>query len=181
MFPLFATEDAHFIQSDDYFISDKPLGDNAWIHIYLAKLVNSNSPKGDAQFMRVGDGKKIWTKNFYTTRIANKNELKLGMKVTMLDASEDDIYHAPKTKEEARKGSWFMAVITDMSDLYKDYVTVSGGYKVSLNAIRVLIKDNTETGSSTDTGDNVEQPQPAPQAPAPPQPQRAPGKVMKLR
>ena len=144
LFPVMAAEDVHFIQPDDYFISDSALGDHAWIPVHLAKMINANSPKGDAQFMRVKDGKKLWTKNFYTTRIAQKSDLKLGVKMIALDTSEDGIYRAPKTKQEARTVPWFLAVITDTSDLYKDYVTVSGGYKVNINAMRILIKDNSE-------------------------------------
>jgi hypothetical protein len=35
--------------------------------------------------------------------------------------------------------NWFMAKITDISDLYKGYVTVSGGYKVNPKNLRVLV------------------------------------------
>jgi hypothetical protein len=33
-----------------------------------------------------------------------------------------------------------MAKITDMSDRHKGYVTVSGGYKISLENIRIAVK-----------------------------------------
>jgi hypothetical protein len=33
-----------------------------------------------------------------------------------------------------------MAKITDISDLFKGYVTVSGGYKVKINNLRAITK-----------------------------------------
>jgi len=140
---LFAEDDDHFIQPDDYFISNDDFKSQAWIRVTLAKMKTppSAATKNEAEFMQVLDGKDIWTKYYWSTRIAGSEELKIGAVVIMLDQSGDEgVYRAPENKDEARQVSWFMAKITDMSDLYKGYVTVSGGYKVDPKAIRVIVK-----------------------------------------
>lgn len=49
----------------------------------------------------------------------------------------------PQEKSEARQGHWFLAVITDTSDLFKNQVTTSGGYKVATRNIRINIDEKS--------------------------------------
>lgn len=73
--------------------------------------------------------------------MALKDELKIGLQVIVPELiGGNGLYRAPDTKEEARNGAWFVAKITDVPDMYKGYVTVSGGYKVAFDALRVAIK-----------------------------------------
>lgn len=135
-------DDSHFIQPDDYFIQRHGLEGHTWIWVELAKMVNapSGSTKGEGEFMKVRDGKNYWTSHYWQTRIASQNELRLGLVVIAFnDYRRHDVYGAPEKKDRARGGSWFMAKITDTSDLYKGYVTVSGNYKVSLHNLRVIV------------------------------------------
>jgi hypothetical protein len=136
-------DDEHFIQSDDYFVQKHALENHAWMYVDLAKAVtlpNSDS-KWEGEFMKIKDGQNYWTKFHWRTRIASKDELRLGMHlIAFNDNTRDGVYRAPDKKERARGGSWFYAKITDMSDLYKGYVTVSGNYKVGLNNIRLLLR-----------------------------------------
>jgi hypothetical protein len=139
----FAEDDDHFIQSDDYFISSTPYGNQTWIYVYIAKMVAPPTvqTKGQGQFMQVIDGKKLWTKYFWVTRIATESDIKIGQEVIALDvADEDGVYRVPENKEEARTTNWYMARITDVSDLFKGYVTVSGGYKINVDALRIAEK-----------------------------------------
>lgn len=136
-------DDNHFIQGDDYFIQRHGLEGHTWIWVELAKMVNapSGSTKGEAEFMKVRDGKNYWTSHYWQTRIASQNDLRLGLHVIAFnDHRRNDVYGAPEKKDRARGGSWFMAKITDTSDLYKGYVTVSGNYKVSLQNLRVIVR-----------------------------------------
>lgn len=135
-------DDSHFIQPDDYFIQRHGLEGHTWIWVELAKMVNapSGNTKGEGEFMKVRDGKNYWTSHYWQTRIASQNELRLGLVVIAFnDHRRNDVYGAPEKKDRARGGSWFMAKITDTSDLYKGYVTVSGNYKVSLQNLRVIM------------------------------------------
>lgn len=137
----FADEDSHFIQSNDYFISDQPMGSNEWIYVVLAKMVTppSAATKGEGEFFKVVDGNNIWTKHYWKTGIAQKSEIHLGTVVICSEAhSDNDIYKAPEAKDSARGGSWFMAKVTDMSDLYKGFLTVSGGYKIAPDNLRIV-------------------------------------------
>lgn len=140
--PVRTGEDSHYIQPDDYFVQRHGLEGHAWIWVELAKMVNSPAAhtKGEGEFMKVRDGKNYWTGHFWQTRIASQSELRLGLVVVAFnDHHRNDGYDAPDRKDHARGGSWFMAKITDMSDMYKGYVTVSGNYKVTLRNLRVLV------------------------------------------
>lgn len=137
------TDDEHYIQPDDYFVQHHGLEKHAWIYVELAKAVTvpSSDTKGEGEFMKVRDGQNYWTKHYWRTRIASKEELKLGLHVIAFNNNHrDGVYRAPDKKSKARGGAWFYAKITDMSDMFKGFVTVSGNYKVGLKNIRVPIQ-----------------------------------------
>ena len=145
-----AIDDDHFIQKDDYFVSDHPLEKQSYIYVTLSKMVTEPSEltKGEAEFFKIADGSNMWSKHFYQTRIIQKGELRLGTKVIIFEGHrrENGIYFAPEKKEEARGRAWFLAKVTDLSDLYRGYVTVSGNYKVSPKNLRIILP--TTTGST---------------------------------
>ncbi|MFB5652762.1 hypothetical protein ACE5IS_19135 [Leptospira wolffii] len=150
LFPLalFAEEDAHYIQPDDFFVSREEYKDQTYINVYIAKELTPASPtktKGEGEFLQVTDGKKLWTKNFYLTRIATDKDLKIGTNVIMFDMGTEDGYRPPQSKDEARTGNWFLAKITDVSDMFKGIITVSGGYKIQKEAVRVILPKATVT------------------------------------
>jgi hypothetical protein len=138
--PAEASDDEHYIQQDDFFVSAEPQGQNSWIYVKLAKMVTppTTKTKKEAEFYQIIDGNKLWTRHYWKTRQAGKGELKLGTVVVAFDKQgENEVYVAPESKEESRGGSWFLAKITDVSDLYKGFVTVSGNYKVNIGNLRV--------------------------------------------
>jgi hypothetical protein len=101
----------------------------------------STASKDEGEFMTVRDGQNLWSSHIWQSRIAAKNELKLGMHIIAFnDNHQNDIRQAPKKKDSARGGGWFYAKITDMSDMYKGYVTVSGNSKVGLGNIRIPLR-----------------------------------------
>lgn len=137
-----AAGDAHFVQAEDYFVSDKTLGSNTWIRCDLAKMVTAPGPqtKNEGKFMRISDGKEIWTRHYWSTRIAAKADIRLGAIVIAFDMQgNESVYRAPENLEEAQTNAWFMAKITDTSQLHKGYVMVSGGYKVDVENLRVAV------------------------------------------
>lgn len=138
-----AIDDIHYIQDDDYFISQVPYSGKSWMYVDLAKMLEKGKieTKWEAKFIKVSDGEETYSKYYWSTRIALKEELKVGLQVIVPElVGENDVYRAPESKEEARSTAWFTAKVTDISDMYKGYVTVSGGYKISTNALRVAIK-----------------------------------------
>jgi hypothetical protein len=141
--PVPGIDDEHFIQKDDYFVQKHGLDTNAWIYVDLAKMVTppSAETKREAEFMIVRDGQNYWTRHFWKTRIASKNELKLGLHVIAFnDNNVENVYKAPDKKDSARGGAWFYAKITDTSDMFRGFVTVSGNYKVGVSNLRVIVK-----------------------------------------
>lgn len=142
--PLIAQEDEdeHYIPGDEYFVANEKFS-LPWKYVYLAKILKpaSKETKNEAQFMLVSSGEEMWTKFYYKTRKIAESEIKIGLEVICCEASDDEgVYRAPEDKDEARSANWFMAKITDLSDQYKGYVTVSGDYKVRLNNMRVVVK-----------------------------------------
>jgi hypothetical protein len=136
-------EDDQYIQADDYFISDDAFTSQAWIWVSLSKMVTppTESSKKEAEFMKVTDGNKVWTKYYYKSVIAMKSDLKLGTVIIGFnDNNRDDIYMPPDSKTSARGGAWFLGKITDLTDLYKGFVTIAGNYKLSPKNLRVLVK-----------------------------------------
>ena len=171
---LAALDDVHFLQPDDFFIADSQLGQHSYIYIHLAKMITApkSATRDEGEFMKVQNGQMKWTANIWQSRIAVPEELKLGQNILMFhDNNVDNIYRAPKRKDQARGGAWWYARITDMTDTYKGYVTVSGNYKVALSAIRIPIPF---TGAETTSVAPVAAPAPAPKAEPKPEPKPEP-------
>lgn len=139
--PLFAEDDDHYINSDHYFITKQKLT-QGWIYVTLATLKTAATPqtKNEAEFITVRDGEEIWTRYYYKTRIAEQKEIKIGLEVIACEIGDGEVYRMPENKDEALQSGWFMAKVTDVSDLFKGYVTVSGGYKIKLDNMRVVVK-----------------------------------------
>lgn len=138
-----AIDDDHFIQKDDYFVASKPLDKSTYVYVSVCKMVTEPSArsKGEAEFFKVADGSNLWSKFYYQTAIAQDGDIKLGVPVIIFEGRrEKGVYQAPESKEDARGHAWFMAKVTDLSDMYRGYVTVSGNYKVSLKDLRVVQK-----------------------------------------
>ena len=137
-----SAEDEHYIDDEHYFIAKEKLT-GAWMYVTLAtmKTPATVETKNEAEFLTVNSGEELWTKFYYKTRVLKKDEIKKGVVVISLEAGDEDgAYRAPENKDEAIGGTWFMAKITDLSDMYKGFVTVSGGYKVRLDNMRVVVK-----------------------------------------
>jgi len=137
-----ATGDEHFIDADVVFISKDPFKGSGWIYVQTAKVVTppSSNTKNEGEYMIISSGEQIWTKNSWKTRIAREKELKIGLVVIAFENNQDGVYSVPENKADALSHNWFMAKITDMSDKYRGYVTVSGGYHISLENMRVSVK-----------------------------------------
>lgn len=138
-----AEEDAHFIESDNYFIADEAFKNQDWIYVHLAKMLTKATvqTKMEAEFIKASDGTNTWTKYYWKTTMASKADLRPGTEVIVFEKGDDKgIYQGPENSDEAKTGSWFMARITDISNLYKGYVILSGGYKAGPASIRVLLR-----------------------------------------
>ncbi|MBI5047480.1 MAG: hypothetical protein HZB54_00825 [Deltaproteobacteria bacterium] len=135
------SEDRHWIQPDDYFISERPY-EHGWIYVSLAKMKQSSTAKtkGEAQFFRLHDSKDLWIKYFWKTRFAEETDIQIGALVICFEGNNrDNIYRAPENKNSARAANWFMGRVTDTSDLYKGAVRIDT-YSCSPEAIRVPIQ-----------------------------------------
>lgn len=135
--------DIHYIQPTDFFYMEEPFGNTEWEAVKLGKLVTAPSPetKNQAQFMSVSSGVTEWAKWWAVTRIATRADLQLGTEVIFFDTyGENSVIRAPENNQEARSDSWAISRITDVSELFKGYVMVGGGYKVSEQNLRVIVK-----------------------------------------
>ena len=135
--------DSHYIQSDDYFVASEPLGKNEWIYVKIGKMLTPASPetKNQAKFFMIENGNEEWMPYWIKTQIATKANYVQGTLVVVFnDNSREDVYMGPTDTQQARSGSWFLATITDTSEIFKGHVIVSGGYKIGLNNMRIIIR-----------------------------------------
>jgi hypothetical protein len=135
--------DIHYIEEDDFFVSEVPLEKNPYMPVKTAKMINppTRESKMQAQFILTSDGSQLWTKDYYTTKVANVEGLKPEMEVICFEGKSDTgIFTAPLNEDEKRNGTWFMARIADMSSIGEGYIILSNDYKVSLDNIRVITK-----------------------------------------
>ena len=133
--------DSQFIRADEYFATVKPVKGSGVTDIMIAKMLAppSDATKGEAQFMDSHKGAEFWTRNFWKTRPANQDDLKLGTTVIYWGRyAKDHVYFAPRNEKEARNVTWKLNKITDVSDLFKGEVTVAGNKRVSIDSIRVI-------------------------------------------
>lgn len=138
-----AAEDAHFIADDIYFVSEQALGGEPWINAYPARMTSppTKKTKGEAEFMKVGDGSKLWTKHFWKTRIGSPDEVKNGTLIISYERENEQGYTVPpENKSDAFNVLWFLTKVTDKSTLYKGYLTTSKDVKVGKDCIRVILK-----------------------------------------
>src|SRR5687768_11026904 len=73
-------EDQHWFSSDDYLVSSER-ATNAEIDSHVAKMMEppSAATKSEARFL-VSNGKTLWTATYYRSRVAQPNELAVGMR-----------------------------------------------------------------------------------------------------
>jgi serine/threonine protein kinase len=133
-------EDRHWIQPDDYFISETPWNQGSK-NVHLAKLTQpATPPSNEARFFRLDNSREIWTANHWKTRPAEPSELALGTFVLCFNGNaRDQLYNPPANKDAARTGSWFLGKVTDTSDASKGWVRVASS-KCMLDAIRIAVR-----------------------------------------
>jgi hypothetical protein len=136
--------DQHYVSADsEYFVADQDYN-GGWQWVVLARMLRpaSDTTHGEAQFISLGGnktaGERFWSRYFWKTRVAKPDDLKVAKVVFCADLGEGEIYRAPRSRQETLENRWWMATITDVSDLYKQEVRV-GEYRVNVNAMRVVV------------------------------------------
>lgn len=134
--------DKHFVYADEVFVDDQPFTGEGYHYVQLAKVKQAPTAesKGQGQYFPLVTGKELWTSHAWTSRIAVPADMVLGQTVIVFnDNNKDSVYHAPDEKKQARTGGWFICRITDVSDLFKQQVTVAGHYTTSTGNLRIAI------------------------------------------
>lgn len=138
--------DVHFLQADEYLVQEKGFkGGSGWERAWLAKLLTpaSTETKGEAEFFVIAGprkGEKLWTKHYCRTRPASKEDVKLGAVLYHYDHGTDEhgVYVSPRDREHLLEADWFVGTITDTSNLYKGFASLSE-YKVRPVGLRIPI------------------------------------------
>lgn len=140
--PPGATGDVHYIQADDYFVYNEPLGSQHWDRVWLGKMLAPATPetRNMAHFLIVQSGTSDWYSYWVKTRPAVTSDLVIGKEVFFFDVQNgnDDEYTPPESNQEARSYDWAHSRIVDVADAYRGFVLVGGGLKIALNNIRVV-------------------------------------------
>ena len=136
-----AAIDQHFIYADEVFIDDKAYPGEGWSYVELAKVLqlpNAES-RGQGKYFPIVKGKEVWTAHAWSSRPIAANEITLGQTVIVCnDNQREGVYLPPAGKKDARTGGWFIGRITDVSDLFKNQVTVAGHYTIATSNLRVV-------------------------------------------
>jgi hypothetical protein len=112
-----------------------------WLNVSIAKMKEPAGPEGEALFFVIHDGADVRSAHFYRTRPAVKGDLVLGTLLICFDHNKKGkVYQAPRDKDNARPGGWWLARITDLSDLDKGYATLAGSYHCAPDALRAIVK-----------------------------------------
>jgi len=127
-------EDAHFVQTGHWVAGNNPLPDKNLTYVQISVPV-SPFDGGTGKFMSVYNGVIMDTAHAWQTKIAKKKDIKVGGHVLVPDIKDGGIYRAPKTRQEALFNRWWFAKVDAKK---KDTVMVSGGYEVSMDALRVI-------------------------------------------
>lgn len=132
--------DSHWFDSDDYLIATEPLADKSYVYVRIAKMREAPSAgtKDEGKFFDVENAKEVWTQHFWRTRPATAADLQIGNVVICFEGNQDgnEVYQPPSDRDTARTANWWMAKITDTTDLYKNRVRVST-YSCAPAALRV--------------------------------------------
>jgi hypothetical protein len=135
----------HCLEEGETFVTQNGF-ESGYVDAFLAKPTGPANGQGEAEYLSVADGQTMRTKWVWQTRPATDADLQVGRMAIMLDQQENGIYHAPRTRDEAKSGNrWFLARIVNVDTKPQGYVVVSGPYKVANNAVRVLVKDDSPT------------------------------------
>jgi hypothetical protein len=134
-------EDRWFIKDGHWFVGTDPLPKEGYTTVYAAALLEQATKEtgGEGHFLWLHSGKTLWSRHFWKTRIAGKNDLKVGRPAICLDGeSGDGAYGPPADRRQALFHGWFAGPVTDTGELYKGVVEVAG-YKCDLQAVRVPV------------------------------------------
>ena len=133
-------EDAHYLTDSHWIFADKPLPDRNFIYANVGAVIEppSRRTKNQGHFLDVRTGEALWSGHAWRTRPAGERDVRVGDFVAMVHIGDRGLYRAPKSREEAMGRRWWIAKVVDTSEMFKGVIGVAGGYKVSLDAARVI-------------------------------------------
>lgn len=111
---------------------------------YIGHLLKPPSPesKGQALFLLVKDGSRVWADRWFETRSLRPGEaVGLDQRVAYFRRWDDGVMLPPRSHEDAIKGEWYISTVTDLSDLFKRQVHVAReGMPVQVTALRLIVR-----------------------------------------
>jgi len=132
------SDDAHWLQSDDYLIAKKRYAGEKLVGLRVAKMTRSPvHPNDPAQFLDT-HGTETETEAFWLTRIAQPEDLAIGRLAFCQAESYEKIAKVPTAKQPARLGPWILSKITDTIDLPNGNVSV-GDTVCDVRGVRVPV------------------------------------------
>jgi len=132
------TEDAHWLQSDDYLISKRAYTGEKLVGLRVAKLTRAPSrPNGIALFLDAR-GTETETDAFWATRVARPEDLAIDRLALCQAGAYDKTASAPASKQASRTGPWILAKVTDTMDLAQGKVSV-GDTVCAVGGVRVPV------------------------------------------
>ena len=137
------TLDRHFLSSDEFFVAPESLS-GAFDRVAVARQVIGPTAqrRGEAQFLIVASGagyeaaQLVWTRYYWHSRPAALDDIALGARVFCLNRTEDDVYRAPRGRDEALHEGWWSTVVSDLSDVSRQEVRADTR-RLNIDCLRV--------------------------------------------
>jgi len=136
------TVDEHFLSTDHWIVSNRGgLPESGYIYASVAAPAQLPSPEtqGQGHFIRTSDGAVVWTEHAWRTRKATKEDLRPGMNVVIFYQKRGGTYVGPESRAKALGSRWWITQITDTSTLFRNTVSLAGGYTADVSALRVIL------------------------------------------
>ncbi|QQR90974.1 MAG: hypothetical protein IPJ88_04380 [Myxococcales bacterium] len=132
----------HCLEAGILFVGKKEF-DRDYVYVEPAKQLSQADTKGEAKFQSVRTGNEFQGKHVYRTKAANPKQLGLGKLVILPFNKRQRLQQGPKSREDAYQTRWWLTRIVGMDDIDEGFVTVAGGHKVNVNALRLIEGDDS--------------------------------------
>lgn len=144
-FPIPTEGDAanHFLDAETLFAAQQPFH-QGFVYAEPSKLMGPPGQDGKARLWGLARQKEIQTQHYWRTRRAKPEEVAVGQLALVADKKgPDSVYMPPGSVKEAYGHRWWIARVVSVRSRAEGYVLVSGNYRVSPEAIRLLEGDKS--------------------------------------
>ncbi len=115
-----------------------------YLYAHPAKQLAPPGADGKAKLWDFYKKRELNTQHYWRSRAAKPDELAVGQLALAIELKDGQgVHRAPTSVKEAYETRWWIARIVSLRPRSEGYILVSGGYRVSPDAIRLLEGDTS--------------------------------------